>query len=274
MKSPTRVKSIHAGGVWRWIGSVVIAVWGALGCVMATRMPAPAAASTPTAEATGWRVIAPGLEQRSDRPDGNLLGELYVLRIDPNLYSFRAHYRPGAPLNLSGWQSELSGAMAFVNANFFDAQGNILGMLVADGVVHGQSFTNRGGTFLVLNSQSRLRSNIYEPYAGEPYEQAVQAFPMLLLSGQSEYNPARQEPVSRRTVVAQDQQGRVLLMVTPLFGLSLEALSAYLPTTDLGIVDALNLDGGGSTMLYVNSSPSVRLSSFDPVPAVLAVYSR
>ncbi len=243
---------------------------------MATRLPPTATAipPTPTVDSSGWRIFAPGLEQRSYRPDGNLLGELYVLRIDPVLYIFRAHYRPGAPLNLSGWQSELSGAAAFVNANFFDLQGNVLGMLVSDGVIHGESLANRGGTFLVLNGQPRLRSNIYEPYAGEPYEQAVQAFPMLTLSGQAVYAPARQEPVSRRTVVAQDQQGRVLLMVTPLFGLSLEALSAYLPTTDMGIVDALNLDGGGSTMLYVNASPAVRLPSLDPVPAVLAVYSR
>lgn len=274
MNRPTRVKSIHSRGFWRWIGSLVIAVWGAMGCMMATRVPTPVPTPTPTADAPGWRSIAPGLEQRSYRPDGSLLGELYVLRIDPNLYTFRAHYRPGAALNLSGWQNELAGAAAFVNANFFDEQGNILGLLVADGVVHGQSFTNRGGTFLVLNGQPRLRSNIYEPYMGEQYEQAVQAFPMLLLNGQSVYNPARLEPVSRRTVVAQDQQGRVLLMVTPLFGLSLEALSSYLPTTDMGIVDALNLDGGGSTMLYVNSTPSVRLPSLDPVPAVLAVYSR
>jgi hypothetical protein len=274
MSIQTRVNSTRAGGIWRWLGSTMIALWGALGCVMATRIP-PTAAPTPTAQAAaGWQMIAPGLEQRSYRPDGNLLGELYVLRIDPTLYTFRAHYQPGAPLNLSGWQNALPDAVAFVNANFFDPQGNILGMLIADGVMYGQSLVSRGGTFLVLNGQPRLRSNIYEPYAGEPYEQAVQAFPMLLLSGQKVYNPARQEPVSRRTVVAQDQQGRVLLMVTPLFGLSLEALSAYLPTTDMQVVDALNLDGGGSTMLYVNSSPPVRLSSFDPVPAVLAVYSR
>jgi hypothetical protein len=273
MNYPTRVKSVLAIGFWRWAGSMVIAVWGALGCVMASRLPT-AAVPTPTPDTSGWRILAPGLEQRSYRPEGNLLGELYVLRIDPNLYTFRAHYRPGTPLNLSAWQNELRGAVAFVNANFFDEQGHILGMLVADGVVYGQSLVNHGGTFLVLNGQPRLRSNIYEPYAGELYEQAVQAFPMLLLNGQSVYNPARQEPVSRRTVVAQDRQGRVLLMATPLFGMSLEALSAFLPATDMGVVDALNLDGGGSTMLYVNSSPPARLPSIDPVPAVLAVYSR
>jgi exopolysaccharide biosynthesis protein len=74
-------------------------------------------------------------------------------------------------------------------------------------------------------------------------------------------------------VIAQDTQGRILLLVTPLTGLTLADLSAYLPTTDMSIVNALNLDGGGSTMIYARDN-ALRLASLDPVPAVLAVYAR
>src|SRR5690606_27555219 len=188
-------------------------------------------------------------------------------RINPALYTFRAHYRPGEPLPLSDWQAELNDAVVFINANFFDPDHTINGLLVADGVMFGESFRDRGGTFLVQNGLPHLRSNLAEPYtSGEPIEQAVQAFPMLVIDGQTAYTQPGN--VSRRTVIAQDNQGRILLMVTPLAGLSLNALSAYLPTTDLGIVHALNLDGGGSTMLFANSSTSepYRLPSFDPVP--------
>ena len=38
-------------------------------------------------------------------------------------------------------------------------------------------------------------------------------------------------------------------MVTSLSGLTLLDLAEYLPTTDMNLVDALNLDGGGSSML-------------------------
>jgi len=266
---------------------ILLALASLAGCVLragppptATLIPSPTVPPAPTAapESDGWLTLAPGLEQRLYRPDGNVLGQLYVVRIDPVRYQFRAHYRPGAPLTLNGWRSELPDAVGFVNANFFTPEHTLLGMLVADGVVYGQSFQNRGGTFLVQNGQARLRSNLWEPYAGESYEQAVQAFPMLVLNGQTAYESSiGQEQVSRRTVVALDQQGRVLLMVTPLIGLTLETLSNYLPTTDMGIVDALNLDGGGSTLLYVyapGGSPPQSLPSFDPVPAVLAVYPR
>ena len=255
---------------------ILTTFWAAAGCVMGTGA-APAPLPTTSPQASGWQTLTPGLEQRTYRPEGAMLGQLYVVRVDPTLYTFRAHYRPGAPLSLNGWQQALPDAVGFVNANFFDPNHNILGLLVADGVVYGQSYQDRGGTFLVHNGQPRIRSNVQEPYTGEPLEQAVQAFPMLVLNGAPVYVPTAQERVSRRTVIAQDQQGRVLLIVTPLTGLSLADISVYLAASDMGIVNALNLDGGGSTMVYLNppgSSQPVRLTSFDPVPAVLALYAR
>ena len=112
-----------------------------------------------------------------------------------------------------------------------------------------------------------------EPYQGEALEQAVQAFPMLVLDGVSIFTDTSATAISRRTVVAEDTQGRILVMVTPFLGLSLLDLSAYLATTDMQIVNAVNLDGGGSTMMFVASS-NFRLPSFDPVPSVLGVYPR
>jgi exopolysaccharide biosynthesis protein len=70
-----------------------------------------------------------------------------------------------------------------------------------------------------------------------------------------------------------DAAGRVIIMVTTGFGMGLYSLSQYLPTTDLGLVNAFNLDGGGSSMLYVAAN-DYQILSFDPVPAVLAVYPR
>jgi uncharacterized protein YigE (DUF2233 family) len=250
------------------------AVWNGLGCLMATRLP-----STPTpipVTATGWEVLAPGLERRVYQPPNSLFGMLQVLRIDPAYYTFRAHYRPGEPLRLQGWENELAGATAFINANFFTPEHTLLGLLVADGQAYGASLRNQGGTFQVQNGTARVRSNIAEPYTGETFEQAVQGFPMLVLDGQTVYRRAAQEPVSRRTVIAQDSQGRILFMATPLTGLSLADLGEYLPTTDMQIVNALNLDGGGSTLLFIQSpgSSAFRLTSLDPVPAVLAIYPR
>ncbi len=224
-----------------------------------------------------WQTLSPGLEKRTYLPPPeNEVTKITALRIDPAYFTFRVHYRPGAPLTIRQWADLLPGAVAFINANFFDENDNILGLLIADGQVYGSGYTDRGGTFLVQNSQPRVRSNIVEPYAGEPLEQAVQAFPMLMLDGIQSYTDTSQDRFTRRTVIAQDANGRIVMLVTPLIGLTLLDLSTFLPTTDMQLINALNLDGGGSTLMYLNVSgvPEYIVTSLDPVPAVLAIYPR
>lgn len=248
----------------------VIALWmlfGA-GCVLQNSSPPPEPVTVPSE----WETVLNGLERRTYIPEDNPLGQLIVLRVNPALYTFRAHYQPGQAHTLAEWQAQFPDAAAFINANFFSADHNILGLLVADGVAFGQSYQDRGGTFLVQNGIPRVRSNLTEPYAGEALQQAVQAFPMLVQDGAAAYTSGQPDRQTRRTVIAQDSAGNILLMVTPLLGLRLSELSAYLPTTDLNIVNAFNLDGGGSTMMY-DQTP-FQLSSFDPVPAILAVYAQ
>lgn len=223
----------------------------------------------PTTNNNNWTTIAQGLEQDIIR-DGAVVFQ--AVRIDPNQYSFRAHYRPNAPLTLSEWQTELPTAEIIVNANFFTPENTVLGLLISDGIQYGASYTDRGGTFFVNASTVGIRSNITQPYQGEAYTQAVQAFPMLVDNGQPTYNNSEDTAISRRTVIAQDTEGHIILLVTAGFGLSLYDLSQYLSNSDLNIVSALNLDGGGSTMMSIASSETT-VVSLDPVPIVLAIYA-
>jgi hypothetical protein len=233
------------------------------------------AAPTPL-PADGWELVAPGLERRIYQPlPNNALAQLVALRIDPALYTFRVHYRPGDPLALRGWRDALPGAAAFVNANYFDPAYQALGLVVADGAAYGQSFTDRGGLFQVQGSVPRVRSILNEPYWGEALEQAAQAFPMLVANGQAAYTNPYDGDTSRRTAVGQDANGRILLFVTPLVGLTLPELSAFLTTSDMGLVNAMNLDGGGSTMMYISvGAQPFQVRSFDAVPTVIAAYPR
>jgi hypothetical protein len=226
---------------------------------------------------TTWERLASGLERRIYRPhDDTFLTQILVLRIDPAQYRFRVHYQPGQPLNVRGWQDALPTALAFVNANFFDENDQALGLLVMDGIRYGAAYNGYGGMFQVQDGQPRVRSNTLEPYIGEALEQSVQGFPVLVANGTQSYDNANGDAFARRTMVAQDSRGRILLMVTPLVGMTLVELSEYLPATDLELVTVVNLDGGGSTLLSLNVPGGAEsiLSSFDPVPAVLAVYPR
>lgn len=243
------------------------------GCTMPDATPIPV---TPTQlSASGWALIEPGIERRSFLPDDNALKEIMVLRIDPALYTFRVHYHPGAPQNVGEWSRELTHARVIINANLFDPQNEVVGLLISDSIVHGWSYTDRGGMFYIQDEIPRIRSNITQPYtSGEAIQQAVQAYPMLVADGQQTFTNTNGDRFTRRTAIGMDSQGRVLMLVTPLAGLGLVELSAFLANTpELDLFTAVNLDGGGSTMLYLAALDEMILS-FDPVPAVLAVYSR
>lgn len=234
--------------------------------------PIPAFVPTPTSvDTASWRTLAPGLETRTYLSDNSF--EFQAVRIDPQHYSFRAHYVPGEARRLEQWREMLPDPIIIVNANFFTHENTVLGLLVSDGVVYGRSYRDRGGTFFVQDGIVGIRSNIDQPYRGEALQQAVQAFPMLVVNGAAAYSDSRDIRPARRTLIGQDSAGRIIVMVTPGFGPGLYALSQYLPTTDIGLVSAFNLDGGGSTMLYI-APENYTVRSFDPVPAVLAAYPK
>lgn len=237
-------------------------------------MPAPTSVpATLDVSNDTWETIADGLDTRIYIPNENEFARLVVMRIDPTQYSFRAVYRAGDPLNIIDWQRAEPDATIIINANFFSPEYTVQGLLVSDGQIFGTSYGNRGGTFVVQNGLPSVRANQSQPYQGEPLEQAIQAYPLLVENSQSTYFDRTRAENTRRTVIAQDVNGNILIMVTPFIGLSLADLSEYLPTTDMNIVTAFNLDGGGSTMMAVPDMDYI-LSAFDRVPAILAVYPR
>jgi exopolysaccharide biosynthesis protein len=230
----------------------------------------PPTATPPPAD--GWEIVLPGIERRWMQPDG--LGPftaVVVHRFDPGQVAFRAHISPNAPLYNTQWRERYPDAAAFINANFFDFSNNALGMVVSDGVVYGSSYVNRGGMFAVQSGVPRVQPLISQPYDGAALDQAVQGFPMLVADRVPNYQRGPGDRVSRRTVVAQDSQGRILWLSTTLLGMTLDQTAAFLSESDLDIVHALNLDGGGSMMLDM---PGASLPSLDPVPVILAVYSK
>ncbi|MDZ4669322.1 MAG: phosphodiester glycosidase family protein [Phototrophicales bacterium] len=221
---------------------------------------------------TDWRTLATGLEERTIEMDNNPILQLYVLRIDPTHYRFEAHYQPNETAYIDDWRTAHPTAQIIMNANFFDVDDSVLGLFISHGVTFGRSYTDRGGTFAITDNIPTITHNIYEPIIEDmtTIQHAVQGFPMLVYNGEASFDQAGS--ASRRSAIGIDEQGRVLLIVTPIFGPSLSDLSTFLATSDLELVDAFNLDGGRSTMMYVAETSST-LRSFERVPAILAVYT-
>lgn len=230
--------------------------------------------SAAAAPSTGWAIIALGLEWREITHDKDQPTQLKILRIDPQRFSFRAIYSPAQPYSLAQWRAREPEALTIVNANFFDPSYRALGLVIVDGEAHGSPYLERGGSFLVTKGMAAVRANESLPHRElESAQQAVQGFPLLVEKGRRAYfGPARQRR-ARRTAIAEDADGNILVISARLPGLTLGDLSAFLAESDLEIVSAFNLDGGGSTLMAVRDINYFQ-PSFDAVPAILAVYRR
>jgi exopolysaccharide biosynthesis protein len=240
----------------------------------------PVWAQGATESSTTWELLKPGMERRIYYPDEGGGVALMVLRLDPALFDFRVHYQPGARLSTSEWLVSTPGTVAFINANFFNSEQMVVdGLLVSDGQRFGSSYQGFGGRFVVEAGVPRVIVNAEQSYRGERLEQAVEGSPVLVIDGQPNaetYLWWRDSP-ARRSIVAEDSAGRILLMATAYGGMRLEPLSEFLAGSDLEITNAVNLDGGVSTLLYMQPDAGVSpylIRAVEPVPAILAVYPR
>jgi uncharacterized protein YigE (DUF2233 family) len=232
--------------------------------------------ATPEPRDTGWRFIAPGIEWRRLWTGANAEQErLSLVRLDPDQARLRVLYRPSTPRRVSQWAADLSTALVVVNAGFFDADNHVTGLIVSDGVPWGHSYDDFAG-MLAMDNDGHVTLRWLRTWPFNPQEtlaQAVQSFPVLVKpGGQMGFPPNADEGQrSRRTVVAQDISGRIVLLVSPGFRYSLHELAVWLTESDLELDVAMNLDGGTSTGLWIRDLENI--DSASPIPAVIVIES-
>jgi uncharacterized protein YigE (DUF2233 family) len=227
---------------------------------------------SPVSPDSGWQTLHLGLERRTIRlldENGRQTEQLYLLRIEPDLYTFDVAYSPGEPKPLATWQAETE-ALVVVNGGFFTPEFVATGLIVVDGQPNGSSYVGFGGMVAVADSAIEVRSLMERPYdPNEPLQAALQTFPMLILHGKAVYEKEENDP-ARRTVIGVDENGRILLILASWGSFSLAELNSYLETADFGLEVALNLDGGTSTGLVL-ADPAESIPSFAAVPSVITI---
>lgn len=232
---------------------------------------------TPTAKSE-WTEIAPGLTTRKVRvetPYATLSDfDMVVVRVDPTLIQLKVHYEPTVFRTFPEWEEALDKPLAFINGSFFTPEGYAVGLVMTDRVVYGNSLEGFGGMLQVSADEVRVRSLVEEPYNNEIYEQVAQGFPMFIQPGG---NPARTgegfDDPSRRTIIAQETSGHILLMITDDGLMTLRNVIHWLSENPYFEVDvAFGLDGGKSTGLYFANN--TMYPSIEPVPVVIAAYPR
>jgi uncharacterized protein YigE (DUF2233 family) len=235
----------------------------------------PLATVTPLPD-SGWQPLQPGLEQRTILlfdAGGRQIESLYLLRLEPAYFQFGVAYRPGEAQSLRAWQAE-TGALLVVNGGYFTAENIATGRVVVAGEASGVGYGDFAGMLAVTAAGPEVRWLRERPYdAAEPLQYALQSFPVLVRPGGEGGFPDEDGIRARRTVIGQDQNGRVLFIIAPWGSFTLHALSVMLAASDLQLHIALNLDGGASTGLLL-AEPVTEIPAFIPLPVVVTVHSR
>lgn len=252
-----------------------------------TLRPSPTPSPTPTPEPpdTGWLTVEEGVEARRILvPLGSGQRErVFLVRLNPERVRFRVLYTPGEGRRVSEWVAWLRSAdgdpLLVVNGGYFTPEYRATGLLVSGGRVYGTSYAGFGGMFAILpDGRVEVRWLVARPYhPSEVLVEAVQAFPMLVRPGGVLGFPpdADDGRVARRTVVAQDRDGRILFLVAQDGFFSLHTLARWLLGSDLEIDRALNLDGGQSSGLFLHAERgTIAIDSGVPIPAVIVAERR
>ena len=237
------------------------------------------------ADLGSWKVIHKGSELRKlvlERADPHHVIELKMARFDGRWIAPRIvrslHYNlPGTNVKTL---AEKSGAVAMINANYFDEKGRPLGFLktAADEVNPAISksslftgiFAIKGRTPFILH-----RDN----FSSQQADEGLQVGPLLLLKGSALAVTRGAGNKSRRSVVGLDKDYRMIIAVTDSFigGLSWVELQEIFGSEQwqAQMTDLLNLDGGGSTQLYVKG-PQIEehVAGAADIPVAIGFFQR
>lgn len=259
-------------------------------------------AAAASAEALHWMRLDEGLAISVWEPRDQCHEEVapvVLIKVDPVRYRFATfHYRNEGmpePVPISEWQQRTGAAVVFNAGQFLDDY-SYLGLLLKDGrSIGGKRHRSWRGLFVAEPvAQGSRRAGILDLASDEfseerpAYREVAQS--LMLLDRQGKARVKRSGKLAQQTVVAELQDGNILLVKTTadsaLWDLA-ECLKVGLPE----VRQALAFDGGSSSDLlvadnvlknfpglldaapwssYVNGSGRRHI----PLPSVIAVFPR
>lgn len=212
-------------------------------------------------ELGSWKVIQKGTEFRKvslQRAEPYHLIDLKMVRFDtrwavPRIVRSLQYNLKGANVKTL---AEKSGAMATINANYFDEKGKPLGFLkvAAD---EANLHISKSSLFTgIFGIKDRLPFIIHrDQFSPELADEGIQAGPLLLTKGAALAVTRGAGKQSRRSLIGVDKERRLIIAVTDslLGGLSWVEVQEIFSSGQWQVqtTELLNLDGGGSAQLYV-----------------------
>lgn len=220
----------------------------------------------PTVQYPTWTAVRAGIDFKQQLVEAGDNTELFsIVRIDPASVDIAVFVAEAIPQTVSSWQEELN-ATVVINGSYFDEDYALVTRTVVAGVAVGPllsgqtgSFTQNHGAWVITTEASQLG------------DIGMQSYPILVLDGAAQVNTTSTD-TAQRTVVALDQSGLVYLIICEYGVFTLTELSVALAElNDPALVSALNLDGGTSTGLSIDSDTVRYLDDSLIIPSVVAI---
>jgi hypothetical protein len=264
--------------------------------LFASSIPASPQPSTPAgklknspgltiANAGTWRTVYKGMAYREivlERSEPTQSINLKLFRFDPDKFSPRV--LRSVQFGFKGANAktfvEKSGAVAAINANYFDADGKPLAFLKIGGqLVNPRISTSPlySGVFGVKDQRAFIWSR--NEFLPDQADEALQAGPLLLLNGIVQPITGVPNRASRRALIGIDHEQRLVMAVTDtvLGGLYWAELQEVLSASawQVQVTDLLNVDGGGSAQLYtkIGNFEATAPGTTD-VPVAIGIFQR
>ncbi|MBI4527899.1 MAG: phosphodiester glycosidase family protein [Deltaproteobacteria bacterium] len=211
-----------------------------------------------------WKTIQKGAEFRKvslERAEPYHLIDMKVLRFDsrwvsPRIVRSQQHQMKGSNVRSL---AEKAGAIAMINANYFDEKGRPLGFLKT-GTEEINAQISKSSLFTgIFGIKDRLPFIVHrDQFSSNQADEALQAGPLLILKSVALNVTRGAGKQNRRTLIGLDKEQRLVIAVTDSLvgGLSWVELQEFFsaPEWPVRLIDLLNLDGGGSAQLYVRGA--------------------
>jgi len=227
--------------------------------------------------AANFRSLESGLEYAQLRPSEQSSTQLHVLRLDLKKIQVRvldARDYQKTSMTAPGF-AEKSGALAAINANFFDDQHQPLGLVLQNGKLKkNPQKTSWFAALLLQGTQARILK-IATKEETQGADEGIQSGPRLVIAGAVPKLKAESSP---KSAVGLDRKGR-LYVVASEGGMDIQDLANFLALPEkkggLGLWNALNLDGGSSTQFFAKVGKfELSIPALNQVPIALGIFRR
>jgi uncharacterized protein YigE (DUF2233 family) len=235
--------------------------------------------------AGSWKTVHKGIEHRKvtlerEVPANSL--ELTLFRFDTSLIAPRVIYAAQHGVKTADVQTlaQKTGAVAAINASYYDPQGQPLAFLKTSAKTINPRVSAAAiysGIFGVKDRQPFFAKST--DFAPDQVDEGIQSGPLLLLGGRTQSLTGAPNRPSRRALIGVDKDRRLFIAVTDklLGGLTWVELQELFtaPQWQLQAVDLLALDGGASAQLYIKSGKHEEMiPGTAEVPVVIGFFNR